>query len=239
MGFERRDGAAQAKFAAMLDHLHIANIAIHVASAIFSFAVGLWVLARPKGDRAHRQRGWVFVAAMGAVVGTAAIGALGFRAAPTLTAVTVLTAYQLFSGVRAGRGRKPAALDTGLAIVAFGLGAGFVVYLATGGAGYWRPAVTIPIGITLMAIAGFDLARLAAPQWRARVHMLEHGVKMMAVLGALASAGLGTLAPHWQPWSQIGPSLVVSLFAFAYVVAHGKAGRASARPAAASESMRP
>jgi uncharacterized membrane protein len=222
----------------MIDHLHIANITIHVASATFAFCIGLWVLAKPKGDRAHRRRGWVFVVAMCAVVATAAIGALGFRAAPTLTAVTVLAGYQLFSGVRAGRGRKPTGLDTGLAIVAFCLGGGFVAYLAQGGAGFWRPAVTIPIGVTLIAVAGYDLARLAAPQWRARVVALEHGVKMLAVLGALGSAGMGTLAPDWQPWSQIAPSLVVSLFAFAYVVARGKESRALVRPEASSESVR-
>jgi uncharacterized membrane protein len=203
--------------------LHTANIAVHVVSGVTAMVLGCIILAGAKGDDRHVRRGRVFVAFMIAVVATAAIGAVYFRAAPTLVAITCLVAYQLTSGVRAGSGARPGVFDTSLALAAFVGGVGFLIYLLTGAPAFWRPQVTIPTGITLMLVAGYDLIRLAVPAWRARVYPLEHGVKMMMAIGALMSAGLGTVAPAWQPWSQIGPSIFVSLFAIGYVLLRWRA----------------
>jgi hypothetical protein len=202
----------------MIHTLHTANIVLHIVSGVFAFAVGVWVLARPKGDSAHRRRGRWFVGLMLMVVATAAIGAVLFRAAPTLIAVTVLVSYQVFSAWRAATRPTPAALDGLCAVAALLGGGGFGLYLAHGAAAYWSAQVTIPIAATLVAITLYDLARIAAPRWRARVRALEHGTKMVMAIGALVSAGAGTVFPNYHPWSQIGPSIAAAVYIVGYLV---------------------
>lgn len=204
----------------MHDQLHTANIAIHVLCGASAFGVGLITLARPKGDKAHRRRGRVFVALMAGVIATASLGAVMFRSDPTLVAITFLVAYLSVSGWRATRPEPPDGFDKAFAVSALVGGSAFLAFLATGATAFWRPEVTRPIGGALIVYASYDLIRLVFPRWRARIRPLEHGVKMILAVGALASAGTGTLAPQWQPWSQLAPSVVFSTLAITFVIAH-------------------
>lgn len=186
-------------------------------------ALGVLILASAKGDIRHRRRGRAFLAFMSVVIATAALGAIFFRAAPTLVAITGLVAYLVVSGLRAGSGMAPGAVDLLLGVVALASGLAFLVYLLSGASPFWRPQTTIPTAVTLMVVACYDLARLAFPAWRSRIYPLEHGLKMMMAFAGLVSAAFGTLAPAWQPWSQIGPSVVMSIVAVAYVLLRGRA----------------
>lgn len=212
---------------------HQLNIAAHVTLGLAALVLGPMVLARPKGDRPHKAWGRSFVWLVAGVVVTAAVGFMVFRRDAGLGAVTVLVAYQLFSGVRVarGRGRPPSGFDTFLAASAFVAGVAFLAYLFTGAPNHWKPQVTGPIGGALLAMSGYDLWRLSAPNWRARIWPLEHGVKMISVMGALASAGLGTIAPQFAPYSQVGPSAFFSLYALVYILWRGGAQIARLAPA--------
>lgn len=207
---------------------HIVNIAIHVACGVTAFFLGLGILSRPKGDVPHRFWGRVFAVLMSGVIVTAALGAFMFRPNPTLVTITFLVAYLLISGVRVARNAQPTAFDDLLAMAAFVGAGGFLAFLSTGAPAFWRPEVTMPIGGALAFYSGYDLLRRLAPGWRARYRTLEHGAKMIAAVGGLASAGLGTIFPQFQPWSQIAPSIVFSALAIGYVFAHVLWGQASA-----------
>lgn len=209
--------------------IHLANIAAHVICGVLALCLGMWILLRPKGDRAHRTSGRVYVVLMSVVLAAATIGFAFFRGDPTLGTITLLASYQLFSGVRAARGRAPTAVDTTIAVSAFAVGAVFLAYLASGAAAFWRPQVTFPIGVALVLVAGYDIARLAVPRWRARIYPLEHGAKMVATLGGLASAGAGTVLAHLQPLSQIGPSILFSLVIVGYIAFRWRTALALAR----------
>ncbi len=210
----------------MHDTIHLANIVVHVFLGGLALGLGLWILFRAKGDRPHRRSGRLYTVLMAGVVATAALGIAFFRRDPTLATITLLVSYELFSGVRSAAGKKPTVIDTVLAVAAAASGTAFLAYLMGGASAFWRPQITFPIGATLVLVAGYDLARLAAPRWRSRNYPLEHGVKMIMTLGALASAGLGTIATQCQPFSQIGPSIVFSLFALGYVLFSGAARHA-------------
>lgn len=210
--------------------IHLANIAAHVVCGVLALGLGLWILLRTKGDRVHRTSGRAYVVLMSGVVAAATLGFAFFRPDPTLAVITLLVSYQLFSGVRAARGRPPTAMDTMIAALAFTLGAAFLAYLAGGVAAFWRPQVTFPIGAALVFVAGYDLARLAAPRWRARIHPLEHAAKMIATIGGLASAGAGTVLVSLQPLSQIGPSVLFTFVAIGYVALRWRDALRLARP---------
>ena len=56
--------------------LHAFNIALHVATGLAVLLLGLWQLAAPHGDKAHRRRGRWVLALAGVSVASAAVGAL-------------------------------------------------------------------------------------------------------------------------------------------------------------------
>lgn len=217
-----------------MDLPHKINIILHVTTALTALAIGLVLLARPKGDRAHRRWGGVVLALFWTAVATAALGVILFRPAPTLAAVTLLSAYLLISGWRVIRTRGAGAglPDTLLALIAVAAGGVFVSYILRGGPGFWQPQATLPIAGSLIFWGGYDLVRLAFPRdWTSRIWRLEHGVKLTVALSGLASAGAGTVLPQYAPWSQVGPSIVATLYIVLYLALRGRRHLAPAPPA--------
>lgn len=217
----------------MHNFLHQANIVLHVTCGTLALGLGFILLVRRKGDARHRRWGDVFLILVGLVVVSATLGFVVFRPDAALGAITLLVGYQLYSGVRTirRRGARPSRCDTLLAAIAFAAGSGFVTYLLSGHAAFWRPAITGPIAGGLIFASGYDLIRLAfSTALQRRIWTLEHGVKLIFTIGGLASAALGTIAPHFSPWSQVGPSIVFSVVALAYV---GMNARAQAKVALA------
>jgi uncharacterized membrane protein len=105
-------------------------VVAHLAAALPALAVGLWVLARPKGTAPHRRAGWTYLVLMAATALTS-FGILELRdgAGPSAVHVlSVVTLASLVGGVwaaRSGRVRahKRFMLGTFVGIVAAGAAA--------------------------------------------------------------------------------------------------------------------
>lgn len=198
-----------------MDLPHTANIVLHVGAGSLALALGLVMLARRKGTPAHRRRGRLFLVLYFTVIATAALGFVFFRPDPALAAITLLSAYLIWSGWRTIlRGAaSPSRLDGAAALAAAASGLALALYAHGGAGAFWKPAVTGPIAFALLLWGIYDLARLFFPaHWRHRIWRLEHGLKLIAAVGALASAGLGTVFPQFAPWSQVGPSIAATAF---------------------------
>ncbi len=179
-----------------LSTLHHLNILIHVAAGSLAMLAGLIVLSLPKGDRRHRIGGRITLSLAGLGIAAALIGAFVFRGRVDLMGVSVLTSYQIWSGLRSLRlkdgGRRP--LDFLPALILFGLGLGVLYLYRRGGAFYWGPGLVYATVGGMTFYGGWDLLRTAFPlSWRLRLNPAEHGFKMTSLIGALVSVACGTL----------------------------------------------
>lgn len=113
---------------------HTANVVVHILSGTLALVLGLVQLVTRKGGASHRARGRWFLGSVWIVLGTATTGLVLFRSGAILVGVTLLTAYWVYSGMRALRIRHvgPApqvTLVSVCALVAAGLCVLCVLYL--------------------------------------------------------------------------------------------------------------
>jgi hypothetical protein len=189
---------------------HTLNVAVHVAFGAFALIAGLIPLLTAKGGRWHVQFGRLFLIALTGVVVTAAIGIafFGFRA--FLGVITLLSAYEAYSGFRALRIRftGPSLADGIISMAAFAAAAAFILYIRSVHFP-WSPAVIYPTLGALVTVATYDLLRFAFPRrWFARTWLYEHLIKMLGAYNAVVAAFSGTVFAKWQPYSQILPSVL-------------------------------
>lgn len=190
-----------------MQNLHHLNTLTHISAGILVLMLGLLPLLSRKGSRLHRLSGWLFVVAGLMVLTCAIIGVIAYPRPGPLVMVTLSASYQYLSGLRAlpRFHAAPSWLDTVLALIAL-TGCGLFLGRMASGDASWSPAIGYSTLGFLAAMALYDLSRpLWAAAWR-RLRTIDHGLKMTGTYFAFASAGLGNLAPNWQPWSQIGPS---------------------------------
>lgn len=189
---------------------HTVNVAIHVGFGTLALLLGLIPLITRKGGRLHIRFGRWFLACIAVVIVTAVIGifAFGFRA--FLGVITLLSAYEAYSGFRALRIRftGPKAVDGAVSVFALAAAALFLLYLRSVHLP-WSPVIIYPTLGTLVAVAIYDLARFTFPKsWFATTWLYEHLIKMIGAYTAVVSAFSGTVLERWQPWSQIAPSMI-------------------------------
>lgn len=199
---------------------HTVNVVIHVGFGTLALILGLIPLLARKGGRQHIRFGRWFLACITVVIMTAVIGifAFGFRA--FLGVITLLAAYEAYSGFRALRIRftGPRTVDTVVSVLALGAAALFIFPLRSIHLS-WSPAIIYPTLGTLVAVAIYDLARLAFPKsWFATTWFYEHLVKMIGAYTAVVSAFSGTVLEGWQPWSQIAPSILGTAAMLGFIV---------------------
>jgi|GEM_PF-1663768 len=202
---------------------HNLNICIHVLTASLALLVGLFILGLRKGDRLHRLSGRLMLCLTGMSVVTALIGAFLFRGQLDLMGVSLLVAYQLWSGPRAVRlkdnGRTPADLIPALLMAGSGCGIGALVLL--GGAVHWPPALVYSAMGGMLTYGGWDIARILLPaRWRLWLNPAEHAFKMTGLTGVLMSVATGTLLgnAYW-------PLTVTGVFGLASLVFAFRAAR--------------
>lgn len=191
---------------------HTANVAIHVAFGSVALLAGMMAIAVRKGGARHRRAGQAFMVSLAVLIVTAVIGVAAFQFRAFLSVITVLAAYNGYSGWRALRLRAsaPARQDTGVALAALTICVLFVAILPRVRLP-WAPVVIYSTLGALVASAGYDLVRLTFPaRWRARLWLYEHLSKMLAAYSAVASAFAGTVLEAWQPYSQILPSAMAT-----------------------------
>lgn len=199
--------------------LHSVNIFTHVLSASAALLTGLFILGRRKGDRLHRLSGRLMLGLTGLSVAAALIGAFLFRGKLDLIGVSVLVAYQLWSGPRAlrlqYRGRTWSDMVPALALL--GGGIGLFWYIRYSGAVHWSPALVAGAIGGMILYGGWDVGRALLPlSWRRCLNPAEHAFKMTGLTGALLSVAAGTLLGNtYWPLGVSAVFVIVSLvFAF-------------------------
>ncbi len=215
---------------------HTANVMTHVAFGTAARAAGVVSIVTRKGSPRHRQFGRYFLACLGVVILTAVVGVFAFEFRAFLGIITLLAAYDGYSGYRALRLRagRPQPRDTVAALAALALAAVFLVYLHSVHLP-WAPVVIYSTLGALVFAATYDLVRLAFPtRWFASVWLYEHLTKMLAAYSAVVSAFAGTVLAVWQPYSQIIPSAlgVGAMIGFSIYAARRRAHEGSGFAAA-------
>src|SRR5207245_1818148 len=160
------------------------------------------------------------------VIFTAAAGIVFFGFRAFLAVITLLAAYEAYSGFRALRIRftGPAFYDGAISAIAV---AGAVLLLAYIRAVHisWSPAVIYPTLGALLAVSLYDLSRFAFPKrWFAKTWFYEHLIKMIGAYTAVVSAFSGTVFDQWQPYSQILPSIVGTAVIVGFIVYQRRRG---------------
>lgn len=192
--------------------LHQFNIILHVLAGSLALIVGLIPFLTKKGGRIHQKYGIFFLYLMAATIATAVIGVLFFRSRPFLTVVTLQSAYMSFAGYRILQTKTtgPKWQDF-VATLILVLVAGRFAFLIGTQAALWHQSVVLYLLGFLFTVASYDLLRFVLPQlWK--YWLLEHLFKMTSAYIALFSAFAGTVLAAWQPYSQIIPSIIGTLW---------------------------
>ena len=201
--------------------LHTINIIVHITAGCVAMLLGFVQLARRKGDTTHKRLGRVTVTIAATSIAAAMLGALVFRGKTDLIGVSVLTAYQLWSGVRSlhlkHNGRCLLDLMPALVLVAGGI----AVYQLWrhGGVFTWGPARVYGVVGSLMFYSSYDLLRIVFPQqWRTGLNPAEHAFKLTSIIGALVSVAAAVLLPAQGAVVSLAASGVFLLLAIVFAV---------------------
>lgn len=193
--------------------LHLTNIIVHVITGSTALAVGFLILFKTKGTPFHRKLGYLFTLCMVIVVTTGVFGVIVFKRNLFLLLITVLAGYNTYSGFRILKEKTNRFYlkDLAAMLAALAIAIIFTYYLKLIGF-YWDPVVIFSgVGYLLMVIS-YDILRYCIPASRyGNLWRYEHSSKMISALGALFSAFIGTLMPDYKPYSQILPSLFMTL----------------------------
>ncbi|KFF74367.1 hypothetical protein HX13_09295 [Chryseobacterium sp. P1-3] len=193
--------------------LHLSNIVVHVISGTIALIVGFLILFKTKGTPLHVKLGTLFIYCMIVVVTTGAFGVIVFKRNLFLLLITVLAAYNTYSGFRVlkEKSNRFYLKDLLAMLGALTIALVFVYYLKFIGF-YWNPVVIYSGVGYLLLVVSYDVFRYCIPASRyGNLWRYEHSSKMISAMGALLSAFIGTLLPDYKPYSQILPSLVMIL----------------------------
>ncbi len=207
------------------DALHHINILVHVAAGSLALLLGLVMLALRKGDRRHRALGRVTLAIVGVAVAAAIVGAFVWRGRFDLMGVSVLSAYQMWAGVRALRlrqaGRRFIDLGPAIAVVALGV-LGLWLYRHST-AFNWSPGLVYGTIGGLLVYGGWDVVRAGFPiGWRQVLNPAEHAFRMTSLIGALASVAAGTVLKGATVYVSLAASGVLGVLAVVLAVRAGR-----------------
>ncbi|MCS4304762.1 MULTISPECIES: hypothetical protein [unclassified Chryseobacterium] len=193
--------------------LHLSNIIVHVISGTIALIIGFLILLKTKGTSLHVKLGYFFVYCMIVVVTTGAFGVIVFKRNLFLLLITILAAYNTYSGFRIlkEKSNRFYLKDLLAMLGALAIALVFVHYLKFIGF-YWNPVVIYSGVGYLLLVVSYDVFRYCIPRARyGNLWRYEHSSKMISAMGALLSAFIGTLLPDYKPYSQILPSLLMTL----------------------------
>lgn len=193
--------------------LHLTNIIVHVISGTIALIVGFMILLKKKGTLLHRKLGYLFMYCMIIVVTTGAFGVIIFKRNLFLLLITILAGYNTYSGFRILKEKTNRfyVKDLLAMLAALTIAIVFIYYLKLIGF-YWNPVVIYSGVGYLLLVVSYDIFRYFIPVSRyGNLWRYEHSSKMISAMGALLSAFVGTLLPDYKPYSQILPSLLMTL----------------------------
>nr|WP_315034352.1 hypothetical protein [uncultured Chryseobacterium sp.] len=193
--------------------LHLSNIIVHVISGTIALSVGFLILLNTKGTSLHRKLGYLFIYCMIIVVTTGTLGVIVFKRNLFLLLITVLAGYNTYSGFRILKEKTNRFYMKDILAIVFSLAVVvvFIYYLKFIGF-YWNPVVIYSGVGYLLLVVSYDVFRYCIPACRyGNLWRYEHSSKMISAVGALLSAFIGTVLPDYKPYSQILPSLLMTL----------------------------
>lgn len=189
---------------------HTLNVWVHIAAGASGLVVGAVPLLTRKGGFAHRRAGKIFVTISAIALSTALIGDIFYDPPAPLIAASLAAGYQYLSSLRALhlRERGPGWIDAALAFAGLGACAALLVFMGPGTPS-WTPALGYSIVGAVATVSLYDLSRhLWRDAWLKHARPLDHGLKMTGAYFAMMSAGVGNVFRDFQPWSQVGPSML-------------------------------
>jgi hypothetical protein len=206
---------------------HTVNVAIHVLFGTLALLLGLIPLMTQKGGRVHVRYGRWFLLCLIVVIATAVLGTVVFGFRAFLAVITMLAAYEGWSGYRVFsiRSTGPRFLDGLISLIALASVVLFLIYLHKVHLP-WAPVVIYSTLGALVGVATYDLVRFALPRgWLAKSWLYEHLIKMIGAYTAVVSAFSGTVLERWQPYSQMAPSIAGTIAMIGFVAYHATGGR--------------
>lgn len=195
--------------------LHHLNIGIHVLAGTTALIVGSIALIANKGKKTHRLMGRIFLYLIALVILTALIGVFVFARNTFLLVITVLVAYEAFSGYRIlkTKSNKVKLTDVMVALIALISVTYFLYYFKSIGM-IWSPVIIYSTVGYLVLLIVYDFGRYMIPaRLYTNMWLYEHILKMVSALTGLLSAFSGTVFPQYQPYSQFIPSILGTLIA--------------------------
>jgi hypothetical protein len=199
--------------------LHQANITTHVMAGSLALLIGFAIIFITKGSQTHKKVGRVFLYLLCIVIFTGLMGVLAFGRHTFLLLITVLSGYFGFSGYRTLRTKSNNVLwmDVLLGVLALIIAGYYVYYMKTIGM-FWQPVVTYSTIGALAMIVSYDFLRYLIPSSKYRkLWLFEHIYKMFGAFTALLSAFSGTVFAHYQPYSQLLPSIFGTLLSLGFI----------------------
>jgi len=187
--------------------MHSINIFVHVLAGTLALIAGTIALTAVKGGRTHILSGRLFAGLVAIVIATGLIGVFIYGRNNFLLVITLLSAYNCFSGIRVIRlrGQAPRLIDRGIAAAVM---ASALLYAIGPAGAFWSPGVTWSTVGALFLVTSWDLSRSAFPEaFRKKAVPYEHVYKMVSAFSGICSAFTGTVFPHYQPYSQLLPSV--------------------------------
>lgn len=203
-----------------LDFWHSTNIVVHVATGLFALTLGLIALSTPKGGKAHRKSGKLFLFFLAIVVATGLFGVLIFKVNQFLLVITVLSGYNAYSGIRVlqNKTNQISRQDILVAVLSGSTGIYFLCYIKSIGM-VWSPVIIYTTLGALFLIISYDLGRYLIPSSQyGNLWLYEHIYKMISAFTALLAAATGTVYDEYHPHSQYLPSLFGTLLAIGFIV---------------------
>lgn len=200
--------------------MHYVNIIIHIVSGTIALLLGLIALSTKKGGTTHKKVGKVFLLLLVFVIITGLIGVFVFNRNTFLLVITVLSAYNGFSGYRIlqTRSNKPKLLDISVAIISLISVSYFLYYFKSIGM-IWAPVIIYSTVGALLFLIVYDFARYLIPRALYKnLWLYEHIYKMIGAFTALLAAFTGTVFAKYQPYSQILPSTLGILLQIAFII---------------------
>ena len=195
--------------------LHDLNILIHVLFGTLAFFIGLAPYFTKKGGKYHVLYGRLFLGLIAIVILTALNGVLFFRDRPFLTIVTLLSLYTSYSGYRVLKTKEKgfALQDFAMMMLVMGMSIYFVIHFQTANI-VWDAAVVYYLLGYVFLLVGFDIIRYFFPSLIRikRFWLYEHIYKMTGAFSALLSAGAGTVLTGYEPYNQIIPASISTIW---------------------------
>lgn len=207
-----------------LEIFHSVNIITHVTAGTLGLLLGLTAIITKKGQKLHVKSGIWFLRLLTVVCLTGIIGIFVFERNSFLIVITLLSAYQGFSGYRVLqiKSNKFYWIDFIAALVTLGSCFYFLYYFRSIGM-FWSPVIVYSTVGWLSALITYDFLKYFIPKHTyKRLWLKEHIFKMIAAWSALFSAFTGTVFEEFQPHSQYLPSVIGNILILFFLIKFSK-----------------